>query len=25
MNLKPLDDRIVVKPNEAEKTTASGL
>ena len=25
MNLKPLDDRIVVLPNEAEKTTASGL
>ena len=25
MNLKPLDDRIVVKPNEAEQTTASGL
>ena len=25
MSLKPLDDRIVVKPNEAEKTTASGL
>ena len=25
MNLKPLDDRIVVKPNEAELTTASGL
>ena len=25
MNLKPLDDRIVVKPNEAEETTASGL
>ncbi len=25
MNLTPLDDRIVVKPNEAEKTTASGL
>ena len=23
--LKPLDDRIVVKPNEAEQTTASGL
>ena len=25
MNLKPLEDRIVVKPNEAEQTTASGL
>jgi chaperonin GroES len=25
MSLKPLDDRIVVKPNEAEQTTASGL
>ena len=25
MNLKPLDDRIVVKPKEAEQTTASGL
>ena len=25
MNLKPLDDRIVVRPNEAEQTTASGL
>ena len=25
MNLKPLDDRIVVKPSEAEQTTASGL
>ena len=25
MNLKPLDDRIVVKPNEAEQQTASGL
>ena len=25
MNLKPLDDRIVVKPNEAETQTASGL
>ena len=25
MNLKPLDDRIVVQPNEAEQTTASGL
>ena len=25
MNLKPLDDRIVVKPNDAEQTTASGL
>jgi chaperonin GroES len=25
MNLKPLDDRIVVKPNEAEEVTASGL
>ncbi len=25
MQLKPLDDRIVVKPNDAEQTTASGL
>lgn len=25
MALKPLDDRIVVKPNEAETQTASGL
>jgi len=25
MNLKPLDDRIVVKPDDAEATTASGL
>jgi chaperonin GroES len=25
MNLKPLEDRIVVQPNEAEQTTASGL
>jgi chaperonin GroES len=25
MNMKPLDDRIVVKPNEAEERTASGL
>ena len=25
MNLKPLDDRIVVKPSEAEQTTAGGL
>ena len=25
MSLKPLDDRIVVKPNEAEQPTASGL
>ena len=25
MNLKPLDDRIVVKPTEAEERTASGL
>ena len=25
MNLKRLDDRIVVKPNEAETQTASGL
>ena len=25
MKLKPLDDRIVVKPNEAEEKTASGL
>ncbi len=25
MNLQPLDDRIVVKPNDAEETTASGL
>ncbi len=25
MNLRPLDDRIVVRPSEAEQTTASGL
>src|SRR3954447_18377083 len=25
MNLKTLDDRIVVRPNEAEQTTVSGL
>ncbi|MDA0299978.1 MAG: co-chaperone GroES [Ilumatobacteraceae bacterium] len=25
MNLQPLDDRIVVQPNEAETQTASGL
>src|SRR4051794_17499430 len=25
MNLQPLQDRIVVKPNDAEETTASGL
>ena len=25
MNLQPLEDRIVVKPGEAEETTASGL
>ena len=25
MNLQPLDDRIVVRPSEAEQTTASGL
>ncbi len=25
MNLKPLDDRIVVRPSEAEKTTLSGI
>ena len=25
MTLKPLDDRIVVRPNEAETQTASGL
>lgn len=25
MKLQPLDDRIVVRPNEAEQTTASGL
>jgi chaperonin GroES len=25
MPLKPLDDRIVVKPNDAEEKTASGL
>ena len=25
MKLKPLDDRIVVKPNDAEEKTASGL
>jgi chaperonin GroES len=25
MNLQPLEDRIVVRPSEAEQTTASGL
>jgi len=25
MNLKPLEDRIVVRPSDAEETTASGL
>ncbi len=25
MNVKPLDDRIVVRPNESEAKTASGL
>ena len=25
MKLQPLEDRIVVRPNEAEETTASGL
>lgn len=25
MNLQPLEDRIVVRPNAAEETTASGL
>ncbi len=25
MNLKPLDDRIVVRPSEAEETTISGI
>jgi chaperonin GroES len=25
MNLKPLEDRIVVRPNEGEETTASGI
>src|SRR3954463_9342411 len=25
MSLQPLEDRIVVKPNESEETTASGL
>ena len=25
MNLQPLDDRIIVRPNEAEEKTASGL
>src|SRR5438270_12362918 len=25
MNLKPLDDRIVVRPSEAEETTVSGI
>jgi len=25
MNIKPLDDRIVIKPKDAESTTASGL
>ena len=25
MNLQPLEDRIVVRPSDAEETTASGL
>src|SRR5256885_16048573 len=25
MNLQPLEDRIVVRPNEAEETTVSGI
>jgi chaperonin GroES len=25
MNLRPLEDRIVVRPNEAEETTISGI
>ena len=25
MNLQPLEDRIIVRPSEAEETTASGL
>ena len=25
MNLKPLEDRIIVRPNEAEETTVSGI
>ncbi len=25
MNLKPLEDRVVVRPKEAEETTSSGL
>ena len=25
MNLKPLEDRIVVRPNESEQTTTSGI
>ena len=25
MNLQPLEDRIIVRPNESEETTASGL
>lgn len=25
MNLQPLEDRIIVRPNDAESTTASGL
>ena len=25
MNIQPLEDRIVVRPNESEETTASGL
>jgi len=25
MNIKPLADRVVVKPQEAEETTASGI
>ena len=25
INLRPLDDRVVVQPNEAESTTAGGI
>ena len=25
MNIRPLDDRVLVKPNEAEETTAGGI
>ena len=25
MNINPLDDRVVVRPNEAEETTAGGI